>query len=589
MLEEFQRPWDAIEWYQKAIDINPRDPRPWYGLARSMAYMQRWTDSMLYYEHGETLPEPQGLHSYDPTHVLFHPHVVAAHCCRKLEKYDRAMEFMQKAASYRPNDPKVQESLGMLQNAKNGHNLKEAVERVLQCCKYQGPPARDMAREIAGKLVAVPPGLEKMGIGAVEPEEDRAKAPDVAIWCGGSNEDWDYTSEEDGCGGSEKMVILVADALQARGVNVSVYGEVSHENRGVSPAGVVWRHWSQFDNKRKRDVLVVWRNPGAVAGLICPAKLRVLWNHDVQNPAAYTDQFRAAVDLVQFQSEYHTEPVEGALPDSKRWVARNAIDPARFDTESVERDPKAVIYLSSPDRGLMTAAKIVERAQKIDPEIKLICLYGFTPWARKAYASNQHMHIPDIGHDWSIDEYEKALMKQLDKVNAAFLGRVGWREVSRLMNRAGSWLYPTRFPEISCMAAMEVQAHGVIPVSTCYGALEETVKHKEFVLDPVNDSEAWWDHAARQLVAACNVPASDPLRGSMEETARAYFNIDDLAENWIDRLGLREALVAASEEGDGKRATPEPDLIKAALKEIGGFGRGEQHAAGTDRPSSGAD
>jgi tetratricopeptide (TPR) repeat protein len=581
MLEEFQRPWDAIEWYKKCIDINPRDPRAWYGLSRAYAYMQRWADAMLYYEHGETLPEPQGLHSYDPTHVHFHPHVVAAHCCRKLEKYDRALKYIKKAAANRPNDKDIQDSVNLMQNEANGHGLHKAVETILGCLKFGGPPAMDLARNIAGKLAAVPPSLEKKGIGAVEPPDPRKNGPSLAIWCGGSNENWDYTSEDSGCGGSEKMVILIADALQKRGVNVSVYAEVPFQNRGISPAGVAWHHWSQFDQKRQRDVLVVWRNHAAVHKLISPSKIRVLWNHDVQNPAAYCDSLRAAVDHVQFQSEYHTEPVEGVLPDAKRWVARNAIDAERFTDEEIEKNPKVVAFLSSPDRGLLTAAKIVERAQKIDPEIQLVALYGFTPWARKAYAGNQHMHIPDIGRDGSIDEYEKELMAQLDKVGATFLGRVGWKQVSRLLKVAGAWLYPTRFPEISCMAAMECQAHGVLPVATCYGALEETIFEQSYVLDPVNESEAWMDHAAERLVSACALPGDDPTREDMAKKAIKKYNIDDLAENWISRLGLQEALVAASQEGNGERAAPE-SALKDALAEIGGFGRGEQYATGSD-------
>lgn len=49
-------------------------------------------------------------------------------------------------------------------------------------------------------------------------------------------------------------------------------------------------------------------------------------------------------------------------------------------------------------------------------------------------------------------------------------------EVARAYMTSDLWLYPTQFPETSCISAMKAQAAGALPVVSQAGALTEIVK-----------------------------------------------------------------------------------------------------------------
>jgi glycosyltransferase involved in cell wall biosynthesis len=396
-----------------------------------------------------------------------------------------------------------------------------------------------VSRKICSELHAIPPDLEEVGIAKPEPPDSRdPDRPSMAIWTGQTAEPWDYDAARTGIGGSEKMVILLAPRLQRRGWNVTVYANMTHERRGVDPqSGVLWRHWAEYDSSRPRDVLVVWRAPQALTMLQGPVKKRAFWGHDVLRPELFTPDVRAICDLFQVQSKFHALPLRNVVPDDQIWVARNGIVP--LDAYPQEKDPFTVVYSSSPDRGLLTAAQIVQRAQLTEPKIKLVCCYGMTPLYRKCKAENQHGHIPDMGRDVNADMYEDWLNQALDDVGAVCLNRVGFSQVTRMFEKGGVWLYPTRFPEISCMSAMEAMSAGCVPVCTPTGALAETLTRggggafKDLWLRDC-DVKA----GAEKLLAAVQVASDDPRRVSMAATANTEFDVETLADEWSERLSV---------------------------------------------------
>lgn len=556
---EVARPLDAEDAFLEAIKVAPFDPRGYFGVARAYASLERWQESLFWYKVGCELPEPQGLHSWDPTQVYYHPHLLASRAQYELKNYEKALEHAQIAAAWRQRSlgrtlPEDDVALGMVretQNALAGGEIARGVAALTRNIENPGVPnALRLGRAICDELRAIPGDLEDHGIARTEPPDPRAPAPSVAIWTGATGEKWGPRSGLTGIGGSEKMVLLMARELQRRGANVSVYANMSHQDRGVDPeTGVLWRHWAEFDEKRPRKVLVVWRAVEAVTRLQCPAKKRVLWLHDVQSPDRYTEDVRAVVDLVQFQSNFHASPFAPDDPlREKFWIARNALEgvhPAAARLDFSAKDPKLVAYLSSPDRGLLTAAKIVKRAQEIDPEIRFVCCYGIAPWVRRWHAKQPHGHNPDLGRDVSCDVYERALHRALDACGAVVLGRVGWAKVYETLQRAGAWLYPTAFSEISCMAGFEAAAHGCVPVATTFGALQETLGKigapwfDRYLLPPKKDDDEWIATCARRLTEAVQVPADAASRVAMARAAQKAFDPGVLAEEWIDKLGLR--------------------------------------------------
>lgn len=524
-----RRPVDARAAFMKCAEIKPTDPRPYFGLARCAAAMHRYRESLHWYQVGCQRTMDRTLHSFDPTHVDYHPHVLAAFVAKEVGDPTAALECIERAAAVRPKH--AAEDLARIRAWAAG---KTYADQLLATVRYmEGKDlAKETAQRIASRLRGGPPeALERAGIGALEPPDPRPVRPSLTVFCGSHSDPWHELSAKVGIGGSEKMVILVARALQARGVNVTVYAEVPQGFRGVSEeSGVLWRHWSEVDFTRHRDVVVLWRNPGA-ALLPFRTGRRVVWCHDIQNPAAYTEDVLAVVDDVQVQSAFHATTLGPAFPPGRIWVARNAVDTALLPT-GIVRDPKHVVYMSSPDRGLYTAAKVMELVRQRDPDFHLTVLYGVTTWARKAWATNQHRCIPDLGRDASVDEWEAMTFRQLDRIGASVHHMVSFDTVSRVLAGAGVWLYPTRFDEISCMSAMEAQCAGVVPVCTLQGALKETVlpgpgTRTLTMDDPI---QRWADAVLR----AATVPIGE--RDRLAKRARAAFNLDDLADAWLKRL-----------------------------------------------------
>ena len=83
----------------------------------------------------------------------------------------------------------------------------------------------------------------------------------IDIYCGPSHEPFSPKSSEEGRGGSEEMVINMANAL-------SETNEVTVWNRCLDDEGeygdVTYKNYDDFDVK-ETDVLIVWRAPQPVS------------------------------------------------------------------------------------------------------------------------------------------------------------------------------------------------------------------------------------------------------------------------------------------------------------------------------------
>ena len=154
----------------------------------------------------------------------------------------------------------------------------------------------------------------------------------------------------------------------------------------------------------------------------------------------------------------------------------------------------------------------------------------------------------------------------MDAIDAVVLGRVGFAQMQGLMQTSGVWLYPTRFPEISCMSAMEAQASGMVVLATRFGALAETIGQSAFPMLPELPtsgvvSDEWFNAAAEMLVKAVNVPAESVIRESHARLANTRFCVDRLAQDWLQKLGLTEGK-AVPESAQEEIVLPAKPILK---------------------------
>jgi hypothetical protein len=203
----------------------------------------------------------------------------------------------------------------------------------------------------------------------------------------------------------------------------------------------------------------------------------------------------------------------------------------RLEQEGLPRKPRRLIWASSPDRGLAQAVlplwpRILERV----PDAELHIYYGFDN-IDKMVAGNPQA----FGWLGKLRDQAKALM---DQPGVTWHGRVGQEELYRAWLQSAVWPQFSAMPETSCVACMEAQAGGAIPVTVPYWAIGENVKHGTFVnghaySDPLTRARLVDETVA--LLLDGNLQAA--IRAEMIPEARARCDWERVVDQWEAWIG----------------------------------------------------
>ena len=171
---------------------------------------------------------------------------------------------------------------------------------------------------------------------------------DVAFMCGWRRSQWNpHIAATAGIGGSETAVIEVAKRLAKRGPSVRVYCNSVVE---MVEDDVRYLPVERFAPE-PCDVLVGWRQAQFVH--VAEARVRWTWVHDIVLPGI-DDWAVHRTDRVLGLSGWH---VAGRSPPRGSTSRRSTRRPTASTTRAsprrgAERDPKRVVFSSSPSRGL---------------------------------------------------------------------------------------------------------------------------------------------------------------------------------------------------------------------------------------------
>jgi 2-polyprenyl-3-methyl-5-hydroxy-6-metoxy-1,4-benzoquinol methylase/glycosyltransferase involved in cell wall biosynthesis len=362
----------------------------------------------------------------------------------------------------------------------------------------------------------------------VQPPPCDGERLDIVFACGDAWQAWNpAVHKEQGIGGSETMVVELAKRLSLAGHRVRVYTSTGKYGEGVFD-GVEYHQSAKLELVKACDVLVGWRN-AALAALPIEAKVRWLWVHDVlAGNATHAHLLRA--DRVLALSDWHKGFLaqHHNLPLEQIGRTRNGIDLARF-AEPVERNPKKIVYSSSPDRGLPVLLHVWPEIRKRVPDAELHVFYGFYNWQKISEARGDQQQLEAI--QTLIDR-----AKQLEAHGVVMRGKVDQKTLAREFLSAGVWAHPTWFTETSCLTAMEAQAAGLRIVTSSIAALNETVGPDYGVL--IDGDWLSPEYQARfidETVRALEAPEGEWLRTRAEIQDRAHrdFGLDALAEGWV--------------------------------------------------------
>lgn len=515
------RPWRALDWFFQAHKIFPAEPRACYALARCWYELKRYDTSLFWTAVGKGMPKPELLTAVDPCGYDFYPDIFAAMAAKEMGNWSTARQAAHAALQVRPKFEPIQELIKLIDIEAANSAVKEHIITTLNHAS-----SVDKAKEI---VQCLKPEVRK-GFRELQLETISERDPGTITWLTNKTvEAWDGTSDEDGIGGSEKMVLMLSREWAKKGRKVEVYGNPKDGNCFKVIKGVEWKPIEAFNPKQPFRTLVSWRNH---ANLDLPLDAEKIFQdlHDVQEASYFVKDRYSKVDGYLFKSEFHAQPLGLRMGfGDKVIITRNGVDLSHFKKPEdwSGRDLNKLIFCSSADRGLLGTLKIWGRVCKGLPKASLHIYYGFTDLYHTFAARSEYQHFGDEGCDRNMRDYEEecyALMDRLPRV--IFHGRIAHEKLAQEMESAGIWLYPTKFSEISCMVAQEAQVAGCIPIVFPTGALKETVKWGRFA-----------DDAGGAITAIRDVLARghdlDDLRIEHAHEARTLFDVAKLADEWL--------------------------------------------------------
>lgn len=138
---------------------------------------------------------------------------------------------------------------------------------------------------------------------------------------------------------------------------------------------------------------------------------------------------------------------------------------------------KKLLYQSSYDRGLDVLLNMWPQIKNIHPDATLDIAYGWDLFD-KGYSNNVERM-----------SWKKKVNELMDQDGITHHGRIGKQELQALRKQCGILAYPTYFPEIFMIGAVEAQKDGLVPVTTRLAALSETAKTGFLIDGDIKDQQ----------------------------------------------------------------------------------------------------
>jgi len=300
---------------------------------------------------------------------------------------------------------------------------------------------------------------------------------------------------DSGVGGTEALVVVLAERLAALGVAVTVATTIEAErcDRGV--------RYQPVHASRPREAAVTvlvkhWSSAAADAG---PVRVFLATDVHVPDPEALARCIRWSSSTLALSS-FMRDSLAAAVPAARMGVLPPSIELDDYARANERRD-RVLLYCSVPDRGLYYLKDMFPVIRRRVADATLVITSDFTLWGREA-AKHAFVRF-----------FEK-------QPGVEYLGHVDRGRLVAEQLRARVLAYPCTFPEGFCIAAAECMAAGAVPVTTNAFALTTTVGSAGVLVDGRPRS---WFYRRRFVNAAVALLGDDQhwLARSRECRARA--------------------------------------------------------------------
>lgn len=445
----------AIEHYQMAIGLKPMYPDAYIQLGRLYYETGQYKEAVPLLKHSLTMEPPvYSIIVYNPRDYDYTPMKWLAYCYLEMGQPILAYELFKSLLEITPKDEQLRDIVKSMK--KTADTQEKMLERY---SKIKDLPKDELKKELdnlPNDWKSNPMFTNLRNVNFIRTE---SSGKDMSILCGYTSREWDASALKTGVGGSEEAVIHLAKIYADSGWNVTVYNNCGHKE--IDCDGVTYAPFWTWNYRDKVDVTILWRHPKMLDYEINSTKI-FLDLHDVIGPGELNKKRVARVDKIFVKSKFH-KSLYPQVPKEKFVVVPNGIDPSQFVLKE-QRDPFLMINTSSADRSVSAMIRLFPKIKALVPDAKLEWAYGWGTYEAAHKGKKDQM------------EWKERMQRELKEAGIKELGMVSQDEVASMYRRARIFFYPTEFAEIDCISARKAQAGGAIPVTTDFGALNETVQ-----------------------------------------------------------------------------------------------------------------
>jgi len=301
---------------------------------------------------------------------------------------------------------------------------------------------------------------------------------------------WEPTDLDKFLGGSEELVVLLAEALKRADYDVIVYHSARTQEIKLHN-GV---HYIPRESAKCNadEIFITFKDnspwlKGAKAkkNIHLTADIEPSWGMNQQTHDFNINSIDAFVNISHYQRRRNV-----FVPSEKQYAFPLGVDIESLDKNKCEKIPNTMLYCSSPDRGLLQLLTDWKHIKQKHPELTLKVAYGW-----------RHFDFRNM----PVRQFKNQIDSLLKQDGIEYLGQLNKDEIEREYWKAQYWCLPLNNPdsELFCLNAVKAQYCGCVPIVNKIGALSETVgseyiAYPKFVhgsLKYENDSAGAWSKA----------------------------------------------------------------------------------------------
>jgi glycosyltransferase involved in cell wall biosynthesis len=333
--------------------------------------------------------------------------------------------------------------------------------------------------------------FENLGIGTTSPAQNQnsvqmkekikgkcafKNSRNILFYTGYCNVHWNYSKMKLGAlGGSEKAVAHLSKELGGAlgGMTIYVAGDVCAEE--LAEFNVVYvpmKDLPELLGRTEFHTVICSRYISFLElyGNACSFYQFYIWAHDTRllsygsnlSDGAIIKKWAECIDGCVCQTQWHADQYIQLYPDLKPKMStiNNGIDLELFPP-SVSKQAGKFVYTSRTERGL---ARVLE----LWPEV-----VAALPHATLVVSTYEAFPCND--DERRIEARIESLNQEFPNNRIQHVGKLNPTQLYAEMSTAEYWLYPTNWPETSCITAMEMLMSGVICLYYPMAGLTDTM------------------------------------------------------------------------------------------------------------------